>query len=621
MNSDKVLVAFDSPVMTSFVSKILTEECGFDVITAKDGVAALDIVCTEMPVCVFVYLDLPYINGWNFSRIIKNTQQLKNIGVVICADETTGVYSFWKEKSNADNLLSFQNINAEKLTEIVNASVSKNKNFLDAESEGADTEQTKKTGTLDRSEIVKLVAEASDRELFNLYMVQSAYDVGTAAFGVEQIADAMVKDLMGICKYDAIGIIINGVDLIERYDHARKMTRDEMDDFENICHKDFESKIRDRKEYDWTSSTIKRTRFENENRGNSKIKSYITFPTGNTTTSPVTVHVASCEIDAFNSRINERLNFFTHVYAKIIAKNLRFIKVVETEKNMRRAFSRFVPDVVIDEIVSGNEAVQTSIGEKRHVAIMMLDIRNFTTISEINEPEDVVNFLNYFFSVMGAIIRKHGGTIDKFMGDAIMALFGAPESFDDNGNRAAHAAMEIMEAMKTINTRNIVMPKFYKFAIGIGIHYGMPIVGSIGSEDKRDYTVIGDDVNLASRVEGLTKIYGIPVLVTETIKQDLRGGERTRLLDRVKVKGKQEPIEIYELIYDMSKYTDDFLSAYNKGVKQYLLGNFNGAIDYFKQAINIKVDDKASHVLLGRCKDFLDNPPLVWEGAVALQNK
>lgn len=610
MNKKKVLVAFDSQTMLAYVSQMLQEN-GYGVIAAANGIDALDLLYMERPGCVISYVDLPGIGGWDLSRIIKNNAQLGNTSVIICSNEETGVYHFWKDKSRSDNILLLHEIDAQKLITTIESAVAKNAANVNSSDE--------KFERPERSEIVRMVADAGSRELFNLYIVQSAYETSTSASGIEQIVDAMLQDLQGIFAYDAAGIIINDEYLIERYDYSKNISKEDFNEFMQICHKDFETSI-SRKEYNWNFSTIKETRFDSEGLSGNKLKSYEMFPKGRL--NALTIHIASCDVDPFNKRLEERVTFFAKTYMKVMGKNLYYKKMSRAEQKMRRAFSRFVPGTVIDDIIAGSEQTQMAVGEKRQVAIMMADIRSFTSISEINEPANVVNFLNYFFSTMGKIIKNCGGTIDKFMGDAIMALFGAPESYEDNGNRAARAALEMMEAMKTIDTSMLVLPEDYTFAIGIGVHYGAPIVGSIGSQDKRDYTVIGDDVNLASRTEGLTKMYGVPIVVTETVKNDMREEYNgTRLLDKVKVKGKSEPVEVYELIMEKGTYSEEFLDAYGKGIRQYMLGNFSSAMEYFGRAVDLDVIDKASHILYSRCKDFVENPPENWEGAVALTSK
>ena len=239
----------------------------------------------------------------------------------------------------------------------------------------------------------------------------------------------------------------------------------------------------------------------------------------------------------------------------------------------------------------------------------------------MNKPENVVNFLNKYFSVMSSIIKENGGNIDKFMGDAIMALFGATESYEDNANRAAKTAYEMMKVLPGLDLSMIKIPEGFSFNIGIGINYGEVIVGSIGSDEKQDFTVIGDNVNLASRLESLNKMYGSHIIITESVKEDLREPYPTRLLDRVKVKGKSIPVSIYQLLTDKEDYPEDFIENYNKGMDLYLMGIWQRAGEYFSKAMEIYPEDKAAGLLHDRCLNYTKNRPDSWDGSFTLTTK
>ena len=320
------------------------------------------------------------------------------------------------------------------------------------------------------------------------------------------------------------------------------------------------------------------------------------------------------------------------------------------EKNIRRAFSRFVPEQIIDDLVAQADTSGDSVavGEKRTIAILFSDIRSFTSISELNKPEVMVSFLNRYFTIMVNAIKKHGGTIDKFIGDAIMALFGAPVSYEDNARRAVAAACEMRALLPDVPLGDLVLPEGMKFNIGIGIHYGDVTVGSLGSEDKTDYTVIGDSVNLASRLEGLTKTYGTQVLVSESVREDvLKSAEKDaeaaskaagiaggasaagavaapftfRHLDDVRVKGKAKAVPIYAVDRSASEFPPAYKDAYTKGMELYKQGIWNLAKDYFDKALAAVEGDKAAALMQGRCADFIANPPEHWDGAIAFTTK
>ena len=331
---------------------------------------------------------------------------------------------------------------------------------------------------------------------------------------------------------------------------------------------------------------------------------------------------------AFTKHQLDLLQFCTMLFNSLVENAISLKKKIKFEKNIRQAFSRFVPEQIIDELVNGSaQSDKVNVGEKRDVAILFSDIRSFTSISELNKPETIVAFLNRYFTTMCTIIKKHGGTIDKFIGDAIMALFGAPVSYEDNSRRAVAAAYEMREALQTVPLEDLKLPEGMSFNIGIGIHYGDVIVGSIGSSDKTDYSVIGDNVNLASRMEGLTKTYGSMILVTDAVKKDIykTSGNSDdfefRYLDDVKVKGKEKAVPIYAIDRNKEEFSKNYKNFYTKGFELYKEGNWTLAREYFEKAVNELPDDKAANLMLERCLEFEKNPPENWDGAITFHTK
>ncbi len=331
---------------------------------------------------------------------------------------------------------------------------------------------------------------------------------------------------------------------------------------------------------------------------------------------------------AFTTHQLDLLNFCAKLFNSLVNNAISLKKKLKFEKNIRRAFSRFVPEQIIDELVDGAaQSDKVNVGEKRDVAILFSDIRSFTSISELNKPETIVAFLNRYFTTMCTIIKKHGGTVDKFIGDAIMALFGAPVSYEDNARRALAAAYEMREALPSVPLEDLILPEGMTFNIGIGIHYGDVIVGSIGSQDKTDYSVIGDNVNLASRMEGLTKTYGSMILVTDAVKKDIykttggTGDFEFRYLDDVKVKGKEKAVPIYAIDRNAQEFSQTYRDNYTKGFELYKDGTFSLAIEYFEKAVAELPDDKAANLMLERCLEFEKNPPENWDGAITFHTK
>lgn len=215
-------------------------------------------------------------------------------------------------------------------------------------------------------------------------------------------------------------------------------------------------------------------------------------------------------------------------------------------KEIKMAFSKYVSKDVVNEILKNEGAIELR-GQKLHMSVYFSDIRGFTSFSEKMDPVELSELLNKYFTPMSAIITKHQGTIDKYIGDAIMAMFGAPINYKNHAQKACEAALECTEALKNLNIE-FAKRNWPEIKIGIGINTGYMNAGNIGSETIQNYTVIGDSVNLASRIESLTKEYGVSIIITEYTFKEVREYFNCKELDQVKVKGKEQPIRIYELV-------------------------------------------------------------------------
>ncbi len=623
MKGRKVLLAFDSKTMNSLLEACL-KEANFEIITSSDGIDALKTIYREMPDCVIVSTDLPSIDGYKISHLVKSSG-LSSVAVIIAGNQAEDESRFKAENSLCDSFI----IPSSDNLHIVCSLVEKNIGKYSSEKKHAVMSLTDK-------EMIELIVDRFDEELFEYYIIKSAYVLENSYYDTEQFLNHLSKIVSCIYNYDALGIIINEKKLIEYYDYADSIYDADIADFKKICHNDFSSRIPTRKTYNWNESQKIETIIEVFSDEKEKIKNYDLFPTDPNLKYPMTIHVGVTTLGVINKTTRKKLDFIVSVYSQIIEKHILFNKAVENEKKLRKAFSRFLPAKVIDSITSDVDTTVSCIGEQRNVAVLMADIRNFTALCEINTPEHVVAFLNGYFSCIGEIIKKHGGTIDKFVGAEVIALFGVPESYRYNAFRASYAALDIVDSIKTIDTSFLVFPEDFVLKVGIGIHYGKPIVGTIGSEDRKEYTVIGDDVNLASRVENLTKLYDIEILITDAVKKDLEKGMAEtdsidylkekrkvilRYLDKVKVKEKSVPIDLFELTSDEERFSENFLCNFDKGLYQYLMGNFSGAQDYFRIAKILCPRDQAVKVLLERCREFAKKPPKNWDGAIALASR
>lgn len=212
---------------------------------------------------------------------------------------------------------------------------------------------------------------------------------------------------------------------------------------------------------------------------------------------------------------------------------------------IKDTFSRYVTKQVAEEILKDTGSISLG-GRKQEVTILFSDIRGFTTFSERNTPEDVIQHLNEYFSAMVDSIFKYEGTLDKFIGDAVMAVFGSPVAHEDDPLRAVSTALDMRERLEALNAEWTAAGRD-TLRIGIGINTGEAIVGNIGDIRRMEYTVIGDNVNLASRLESLTKEYECPIIISESTMIKLTGRIDSHLLGEVTVKGKTQPVRIYEL--------------------------------------------------------------------------
>lgn len=251
---------------------------------------------------------------------------------------------------------------------------------------------------------------------------------------------------------------------------------------------------------------------------------------------------------AFNSNmIVETVPF---VFAAVTSGFLSFGYLTFTEavekRRVSQLFTQYVSKDVLHEVLHNYKEYQKAAsGTKVELTVLFSDIRGFTTISETTPPEKIVEMLNIHFTIMADIILKHNGTIDKYIGDAIMAFWGAPVKMADHAEQAVLAGKEMIEALEQVNATLREKGLDMDVKIGVGINTGVATIGEIGSEKKKNYTIVGDTVNLASRLESITKEYKSPLIYSEYTHEQVKDKIEGRLLGNVKVKGRERPVDIY----------------------------------------------------------------------------
>jgi len=298
---------------------------------------------------------------------------------------------------------------------------------------------------------------------------------------------------------------------------------------------------------------------------------------------------------------------------------LQAVVAQHKEQKIRNIFQKYVPKAVIDQFFASPE--QMLVGEERILALLFSDIRGFTTISERMRPNEVVESLNAYFELMVDIIMRNRGVVDKYMGDAIMAFYGAPERTRYEASEAVQSAFEMLEALKDFNVWQTQRGR-PEFRIGIGINYGVVTVGNIGSEKKMDYTVIGDMVNLGSRLEGLTKVYDQPIIISESVAKKVEEQYPCRLIDRVIVKGKTAGIGIYTSRKELSPEEQHAWQLHEEAARLFYERSFEDAARLFQKVQELLPGDHSSAMFLERSNSNITSPPPPdWTGAMAMTMK
>lgn len=325
------------------------------------------------------------------------------------------------------------------------------------------------------------------------------------------------------------------------------------------------------------------------------------------------------EIGDLGYRFNIMTEKLQDAYGQIKRYAYRAVVARMQERKIRNIFQKYVPLDVLEEVFEQPEAILK--GDKRKLVVLFSDIRGFTAISESLSPEDIVESLNRFFSIMVEIIMDRNGIVDKYIGDAIMAFFGAPVKHENDPEQATLAALEMLSALKEFNRRQTEMNS-PQFTIGIGLNFGDVTIGNIGSDRKMDYTVIGDMVNLASRLEGLTKVYHTQLLISDSVAKQIYHKIHCRLVDRVRVKGKQAETRIYTPQLELTSDEKKGWKLYNEGLRQYYSRNFSKTVKYMQAAGKYLKKDYLTQLYIQRAVDHIQKPPPEeWDGVVSITEK
>ncbi len=289
----------------------------------------------------------------------------------------------------------------------------------------------------------------------------------------------------------------------------------------------------------------------------------------------------------------------------------------------RKVFEQYVSESIVKSILASGKEPKFG-GEKLQLTVLFSDIRGFTTYCEKRAPEMVVQRLNEYLTLMTEVIFKHEGTLDKFVGDEIMALFGAPVYFENHAEKACATACDMITSLRELQKRWSAQNEDY-FQIGIGINTGTMIVGNLGAQQRFDYTVIGDEVNLGARLEGANKQYATSIIISEATYKQVKQRAHARELDLVRVKGKNKLVKIYELrgMEPLAAIEEDLIIAtYTKGLQLYKLRQWYNALREFNRVLRYFPSDGPSRVYVERCLDYIALPPPEdWDGVYEFKTK
>jgi adenylate cyclase len=299
------------------------------------------------------------------------------------------------------------------------------------------------------------------------------------------------------------------------------------------------------------------------------------------------------------------------------------IEDISSEKRIKSTMSRYMDPGIADRLVAAGAEVLG--GKNVECTVLFSDIRDFTTLTEQLGAQGTVALLNEYFTLMVDCIQKEYGMLDKFIGDAIMAAFGIPESHEDDADRAVRAAIDMIKTLETWNRQRIGEGKL-PVNIGIGLNTDNVVSGNIGSNKRMDFTIIGDGVNLASRMESACKQYGTKILASEFTVSKLMGTYRKREIDLVVVKGKTEPVSIYEILAFHTKDSfpgiGEVMGLFKDGLDAYRARKWDASIRLFGECLAINPNDKPSQLYIGRAEHLKANPPPDdWSGVCIMDTK
>jgi class 3 adenylate cyclase/DNA-binding response OmpR family regulator len=624
MDKRRVLVFEVSETFANMLLEFLNAQ-GCETQRAKNGLEGIKLVYSFLPDLVITGVEMPLFKGFESVRFLKSRPSTWNIPVIMFTNPGETRDEFWGEQAGADVYLEKSPENFEALSGQIQRLLGENRQI--------DYERIKREGEkINDNSLVEMVNNLLDNKLFQATLTSLLAELSSKVSSLEETVKGVFALLKNACRAEMCAIMIKDADdaLVVYNANNAGYAEAVAEDFKAITIADFNTRFSD---YKVDSKEVHD--FFPAGERNERIESYILIPMTNGSEEYATVHIGTSVKEYFSPLILENITVFLSAASPIIANALHLRQMETLQKNTRAAFARYVPIDVMDEIIKKSSS-PSSQSESRVVTILFSDIRSFTKISENTPARELVDFLNTYFSAMGDEIIAEGGNIDKFIGDAIMAIFGAPKTLDNSAASGVRAAIRMVKTLPQVDTSSITLPEG-GFGAGIGVNCGECVVGNIGFQNKMDYTVIGDTVNLASRLESITKYYHQTIIVSEYIYNAAKDDFIFRKADSVRVKGKDQPVGLYTVYAAYRGEADEgtppvlvidreALDQYNKGLKLYGMREFEMAKQYFNTALSIEEkagkSDYLASLYLSRIEEFLVTPPPPdWDATITMTEK
>jgi class 3 adenylate cyclase/DNA-binding response OmpR family regulator len=632
MNSEpkRILIIEDSDIFAQMLMGFLGS-FNYSLERAVNGFEGIKKVYSFLPQLIISDIEMPLFKGYQVTRFLKSRKNTKAIPVIMFTSLSETKDKFWGNRAGADIYIEKSPDNFKILEDAISDILS-----VEREIDFSAIERERKK--INDESIIEIVNNLLDNQLFQTTVTGMLVELSKKAQSLEMIVSGIFELLHTICEAEICAMMIHGSNgaLYVFTANYSGFSVETANNFSEISISDFNNLFPD-----FQVSIKKIHRFFPEENNQKKLASYITIPLFTGGEIFASVHIANSINEYFTPAAMENINVFLGAASPVIANSLSMHELAELQKNTRIAFARYVPADVMDELIYGTSKKAT-MSEHRNVTVLFSDIRNFTSLSEHSDAQSVVDFLNIWFAKMGSEIISENGHIDKFIGDAIMAVFGGVQKLENSPKNAIKAAVKMIAAMDEINNSDSKISG-NTINIGIGINYGECILGNIGFKNKMDYTIIGDTVNLASRIENLTKIYHYPIIVSEYVYEAAKDKFIFRKIDNVRVKGKGKPAGIYAVysgfqgidgkklrsgeISDLPSVpclliNRDTLLNYNKGLQVYKIREWKLAKEYFTNSLETDKNDFLSQLYLNRVIEYERTPPGDdWDGVFTLENK